>query len=178
MNQSEQIFTYKEMAELERRRLVAASLRGTLSALNSNLQIDKLLDFIVSQALPLLRADAVAIHRLNVDGELSIQSVAGLPLDCLQSANVALGRIATEKAVLIKQPVFCTNLADILNDPGLNPDQIQAFDEIIKKYRSILSVPIEIHEESYGVLTLFFVKRHKLNDDELDLAIDFSIQAA
>ncbi len=178
MNQSDQIFTYKEMAELERRRSVAASLRGTLSALNSDLQIDQLLDFIVNQALPLLRADAVAIHRLNSDGTLSIQSVVGLPLDCLRSANVALGRIATEKAVLIKQPVFCTNLVDLLNEPGLSSTQAQAFDEIIKRYRSILSVPIEIHDESYGVLTLFFVKRHKLNDDELDLAIDFSIQAA
>ncbi|MHC1783677.1 MAG: LuxR C-terminal-related transcriptional regulator [Anaerolineaceae bacterium] len=178
MNQSDQVFTYKEMAELERRRLVAASLRSTLSALNSDLHIDKLLDFIVNQALPLLSADAVAIYRLNPDGKLSIQSVVGLPLEYLQCANVSLGKIATEKAILIKQPIFCTNLADILNEPGLRPEQIRPFNQIIKRYRSILSVPIEIHEESYGVMTLFFIKRHKLNDDELDLAIDFSIQAA
>ncbi len=83
------------MAKLERRRLVAASLRGTLSVLNSELQIDKLLDFIVNHALPLSSADTVAIHRLNSDGKLSIQSVVGLPLECLRSANVALGKIAT-----------------------------------------------------------------------------------
>ncbi|MBA4383150.1 MAG: hypothetical protein C0410_00290 [Anaerolinea sp.] len=173
MQQSDQIFTYKEMAELERRRLVAASLRGTLSALNSNLHIDKLLDFIVNQALPLLSADAAAIYRLNLNGELSIQSVVGLPLEYIKSAYVSLGKIA-----LIKQPSFCTNLADFLNEPGLRPEQICAIDEIIKRYRSILSVPIEIRDESYGVLSLFFIRRHKLNDDELDLAIDFSNQAA
>ena len=173
MNHSDQVFTYKEMAELERRRLVAASLRGTLSAVNSDLHIDKLLDFIVNQALPLLRADAAAVYRLNMNGELSIQSVVGLPLEYVKSANVSLGNIA-----LIKQPLFCTNLTDFLNEPGLRSEQISAIDEIIKRYRSILSVPIEIRDESYGVLSLFFIKRHKLNDDELDLAIDFSIQAA
>ena len=166
------------MAELDRRRMVAASLRSILSALNSDLPIEKLLDFIVNQALPLLSADTVAIYHQDSEKRLSIQSIAGQPLELIQSANAALEKIAIGEALFKKQPVFCTNLADIVIKPDLNPDQFQGFDEIIRRYRSILVVPIDIRNESYGVLTLFFVKRHKLNDDELDLAIDYSIQVA
>jgi signal transduction histidine kinase len=178
MNQPDITISYKEMAELERRRLVAVSLRSTLSALNSDLPLDQLLDFIVHQALPLLSADAVAIHRLNSDDELVIQSVVGLSVDHIQSAGPVLEKITTRKAYLSRQPVFCTNLSEILNKSDFCPAQVDSFEGLTRKYRSILSVPIEIRNESYGVLTLFFVKRHKLNDDELDLAIDFSIQAA
>jgi hypothetical protein len=51
MEDSHQIFTFEEMAELERRRLVAVSLRGTLAMLNSDLPLDNLLNYIVNQFL-------------------------------------------------------------------------------------------------------------------------------
>lgn len=178
MDQPGKTISYKEMAELERRRMVAVSLRSTLSALNSDLPLDQLLDLIVHQALPLLSADAVVIHRLNSEDELVIQSVVGLPFEQIQAASSALEKITTRKACLSKQPVFCTNLSEIIKKSDISPPQINSFEGLIGKYRSILSVPIEIRNDSYGVLTLFFVKRHKLNDDELDLANDFSIQAA
>lgn len=178
MDNSDQIFTFKEMAELERRRLVAASLRGTLAALNSDLPIDKLLKYIVNQALPLLSADAAAIYHLRMDGLLSIEALVGLPDEYISFANVPLGRLASGRAVLLKEPVFIKNLSELLNEPDLPPDLIKALEIISKSYRSILSVPIEIREESYGSLTLYFTKRHKINDEEIALAKDFSIQAA
>ena len=117
MNEPDQMVTQREMAELERRRLVAASLRNTLIAINSDLPIDKLLDFIVNQALPLLSADAVAIYQLNPNGELSLQSLVGMPLESILRAEALIERIATKQAVLTKRPVFCPNLSDNFTSP-------------------------------------------------------------
>jgi len=178
MAYSDQIFTFEEMAELERRRLVASSLRGTLEILNSDLPIDKLLNYVANQALPLLSADAVTIYRLQTDGILTIQAFVGLPSEYIKYANIPLGKFATGSAALLKQPIFITDIKGMANDPDISHDLALALNEVANKYRSILSVPIEIRDEIYGSLTLYFVKRHKLNDDELDLAIDFSIQAA
>jgi signal transduction histidine kinase len=178
MNDSVQIFTYEEMAELERRRLVAASLRGTLEVLNSDLPIEKLLNFIVNQALPLLSADAVAIYRLQEDGILTIQALVGLSSEYIKYANIPLGKLATGSAALFRKPIFITDISALAKEPDISPEYSRALFDIAKNYRSILSLPLEIRDERYGSLTLYFTRRHKLNDDELDLAIDYSIQAA
>jgi two-component system nitrate/nitrite sensor histidine kinase NarX len=178
MNDSDQIFTYEEMAELERRRLVAASLRSTLVVLNSGLPIDKLLNFIVNQALPLLSADAVAIYRLQEDGFLTIQAWVGLSSEYIKYANIPLGKLATGSAAFFRKPVFITDISALAKEPDISPEFSKALLDIAKNYRSILSLPLEIRDERYGSLTLYFTRRHKLNDDELELAIDYSIQAA
>jgi two-component system nitrate/nitrite sensor histidine kinase NarX len=178
MNQSDQIFTFEEMAELERRRLVAASLRGTLAVLNSNLPLDKLLNYIVSQACPLLNADAAAIYHLQMNGILIIQAVIGLPGDYIQFANIPLGKLATGEAALSKKPIFIQDTQKLSDDPNLDPDLILVLQRMSQNYSSILSVPIDIRDESYGALTLYFTKTYEISEEEIALAKDISIQAA
>jgi signal transduction histidine kinase len=178
MTHIDQIFTFKEMAELERRRLVAASLRGTLAVLNSNQPVDKLLNYIVNQACPLLDADAAAIYHLQMDGLLTIQALVGLSNEYIKYANIPLGKLATGQAALSKKPIFIENTQILVDDPNLQTDLIQALKFMSQEYLSILSVPIEIREENYGSLTLYYKHAHKLSEEEIALAKDFSIQAA
>jgi two-component system nitrate/nitrite sensor histidine kinase NarX len=149
-----------------------------LVILNSGLPIDKLLNFIVNQALPLLSADAVAIYRLQENGILTIQAWVGLSSEYIKYANIPLGKLATGSAAFFRKPVFITDISALAKEPDISPEFSKALLDIAKNYRSILSLPLEIRDERYGSLTLYFTRRHKLNDDELDLAIDYSIQAA
>lgn len=177
MNHNEQTFTFEEMAELERRRLVADSLRGTLAVLNSNLSLEKLLNYIVNQACPLLNADAAAIYHLQLNGVLTTQALVGLSSDYVQYANIPLGKLATGKAALSRQPIYFADTKQLLQD-NVDPNLRDAIEILTRTFKSILSVPIEIRDENYGSLTLYYKENHDISDEEIALAKDFSIQAA
>jgi signal transduction histidine kinase len=167
-----------KIAELERRQNVAASLRETLAVLNTNLPLEKLLNYIVNQACPLLNADAAAIYHLQMNGILTIQGLVGLSNEYIKYGNIPLGKMATGNAALTKKPIFIYDTKDLLNEPGVTPDLELAVNKLSNEFSSLLSVPIEIREENYGSLTLYYRKQHSVTDEEISLAKDFSIQAA
>jgi two-component system nitrate/nitrite sensor histidine kinase NarX len=178
MEDNHQIFTFKEMAELERRRLVAASLRGILAMLNADSPLEKLLNYIVNQACPLLNADAAAIYYLQDTGILTAQAFTGIPVEYIRYANIPLGKLATGQATLIKEPIFIQDTQELVKNQHLPQDLSQALQLMSQNYRSLLSVPIIIREESYGALTLYFLQTHNIPKEEITLAIDFANQAA
>jgi two-component system nitrate/nitrite sensor histidine kinase NarX len=167
-----------KIAELERRQKVAASLRETLAILNTNLPLEKLLNYIVNQACPLLNADAAAIYHLQVNGILTIQGLVGLSNEYIKYGNIPLGKMATGNAALTKKPIFVYNTRELLDEPGITSDLVMAVDKLSKEFSSLLSVPIEIREENYGSLTLYYRKQHAVTEEEISLARDFSNQAA
>lgn len=167
-----------KIAELERRQNVAASLRETLAVLNTNLPLEKLLNYIVNQACPLLNADAAAIYHLQVNGILTIQGLVGLSNEYIKYGNIPLGKMATGNAALTKKPIFIYNTRELLDEPGVTPDLVKAVDKLSSEFSSLLSVPIEIRDENYGSLTLYYRKQHNVTEEEISLARDFSIQAA
>ncbi|BCY18185.1 hypothetical protein hrd7_20340 [Leptolinea sp. HRD-7] len=167
-----------KIAELERRQKVAASLRETLAILNTNLPLEKLLNYIVNQACPLLNADAAAIYHLQVNGILTIQGLVGLSNEYIKYGNIPLGKMATGNAALTKKPIFVYNTRELLEEPGITSDLVMAVDKLSKEFSSLLSVPIEIREENYGSLTLYYRKQHAVTEEEISLARDFSNQAA
>ncbi len=167
-----------KFAELERRQNVAASLRETLAVLNTNLPLEKLLHYIVNQACPLLNADAAAIYHLQMNGILAIQALIGLSNEYIQYGNIPLGKLATGNAALTKKPIFVLNTKTLLHESGVTPYLVQAINKLSKDFTSLLSVPIEIRDENYGSLTLYYRKQHNVTEEEISLAKDFSIQAA
>jgi two-component system nitrate/nitrite sensor histidine kinase NarX len=178
VTENNQTFPLKEMAELERRRLVAASLRGTLAALNSDLPVDKLLNYIVNQAIPLLNADAAAIYHLQMNGLLVVEALVGLPIEYIRFANIPIGSLGTGRAALTKKPTFVKSIKELFNEPNISDDLVNALQRLSKKYRSLLSVPIDIRDENYGTLTLYFSNWDTISDEDIALVKDFSIQAA
>lgn len=166
------------LAELQRRQSVAASLRETLAVLNTNLPLEKLLNHIVNQACPLLSADAAAIYHLQMNGILTIQGLVGLSNEYIKYGNIPLGKMATGNAALTKKPIFVFNTKELLEEPGITQDLVIAVEKLSNEFSSLLSVPIEIREENYGSLTLYYRKQHNVTEEEISLAKDFSIQAA
>jgi two-component system nitrate/nitrite sensor histidine kinase NarX len=167
-----------KIAELERRQNVAASLRETLAVLNTNLPLEKLLNYIVNQACPLLSADAAAIYHLQVNGILTIQGLVGLSNEYIKYGNIPLGKMATGNAALTRKPIFVYKTKELLDEPGITPDLINAVEKLSSEFSSLLSVPIEIRDENYGSLTLYYREQHNVTEEEISLARDFSIQAA
>jgi two-component system nitrate/nitrite sensor histidine kinase NarX len=167
-----------KIAELQRRQSVAASLRETLAVLNTNLPLEKLLNHIVNQACPLLNADAAAIYHLQMNGILTIQGLVGLSNEYIKYGNIPLGKMATGNAALTKKPIFILNTKELLEEPGIAQDLVIAVEKLSNEFSSLLSVPIEIREENYGSLTLYYRNQHSVTEEEISLAKDFSIQAA
>jgi len=165
--------------ELERRWQIAESLRGTLAILNSNLPIDTILTHIVNQACPLLDADAAAIYRLQLNGILSIQAAVGLEDEYIRTADIPLGISATGRAMLTQNPVYFEDVLALAEDPALSEQPLaQVIRLLVKDFSSILSIPLLLRSEAYGVLTLYYKEPRRISEEELALARDFSLQAA
>ncbi len=178
MNKTGQLFTFEEMAELERRRQVAASLSGTLELLNSDQPLDTILDHIVRQACQLMNADAAAVYHLQPDGKLVIQSFVGLSTDYIQFANIPLGKLATGRAAFLKRAINIQDTRHLYEATNLDDELRNALRTLARNYRSIIANPIDIREESYGSLTLYYSQTHKITEEDADLVKDFSTQAA
>ncbi|NMB53910.1 MAG: GAF domain-containing sensor histidine kinase [Leptolinea sp.] len=153
-------------------------MRETLAVLNTNLPLEKLLNHIVNQACPLLNADAAAIYHLQMNGILTIQGLVGLSNEYIKYGNIPLGKMATGNAALTKKPIFILNTKELLEEPGIAQDLVIAVEKLSNEFSSLLSVPIEIREENYGSLTLYYRNQHSVTEEEISLAKDFSIQAA
>jgi PAS domain S-box-containing protein len=165
--------------EIERRRQVAEGLRDILAILNSNRSLDTILDTILIQASQLLKADAIAIYRLQGEDELlSIQASRGLDPEYVADANIPIGQAVTGRAVIERQPVMISDIAALPPDHGLSLDrQRQALLEHLgSQYRALLAVPLK-HGETLGAITLYYHAPRDF-DKEVELAVTFSDQAA
>ncbi|HEX7599463.1 MAG TPA: histidine kinase, partial [Polyangia bacterium] len=168
-----------QIHELDRRRQVAEGLRDILAVLNSNLPLEDILGAINRQAQALLGADAVAIYRLQPNGTLTVQSSIGLDADYVSLAAIPLGALATGRAALERQPINMPDIAQAqaeLNDPNNRLSQVLS--RLTQNYQAILSIPLIIRNEIYGALTLYYHQQSSLAEEEQDLAVSFSHQAA
>lgn len=169
----------KQIQEMERRQLVAESLRSTLAVLNSNLPLEQILAHIVNQAVPLLQADAAAIFRLQENGMLTIQSSRGLGSDYVTLARIPIGSSATGQAALKLRPVNYPDVLLLRQMPEQVDDEIRpVIDLLVTRYRAILSVPLVVRAETYGALTLYYIGPHQTDDEEIALVTSFCDQAA
>jgi two-component system nitrate/nitrite sensor histidine kinase NarX len=168
--------------EADQRRRIAESLADVLAILNSNQDLDQVLDYIAVQARQLLENQAVAIYNLQGETEtLSIQATQGLPIGYVAGADIPIGHGALSKAVRLREPVTVSDVMVGLFDNGeLAQDAyhralIEYWADI---YRALLVVPIIVKDEIYGGIVLYFAKPRTFSDDEVDLAMAFANQAA
>lgn len=164
---------------LERRQKVADSLRGILAILNSNLPIEKILTYIVNQACPLMGADAAAIYRLQATGILTIQSAVGLEKEYIEFANIPLGESITGQAILAQKPIYLEDFSQLSISNSVQNQELKRVIERLKSdVKSLLAVPIFVHAEPYGTLTLYYRETHHFSDDEISIARDFTQYAS
>lgn len=166
--------------EIERRRQVAEGLRDILAILNSNRSLNEILDYILVQASRSLGAEAVAIYRLESEGELlSIQAARGLDPGYVADANIPVGQSVTGQAVLKRQPVTLSDVTTVSPDDDLSLDRQRRalLERLGSHYRALLAAPLK-DGEVYGAITLYYHEPRAFADEEIRLAVAFSDQVA
>ncbi len=172
---------HEQFHELQRRKEVAEGLRGILAVLNSDQPLEAVLDYITLCASQLLRADAVAIYRLQPGGNmLVIQSSRGLSEEYLENSTILVGQAATGQAVFHGRPFVIPDIgAEVATLENSSYQEVRTLLRILsKQYQAILSVPLVIKQEITGALTLYYVHRRDFQPEEIDLAVSFCDQVA
>lgn len=170
-------FVEERTHELARRKLVAEGLRDILRALNSDRSLKSILDLIAIQAGRLLEADAVAIYHLEKTDLLTIWAWHGLPRDYLRISDIPAGQGVTGQAVQSRQPVLLTDFK-AQDDAPTDSRRRERLAFLANHFCSLLAVPLMVKERVCGAITLYYRQRHEFNEDEINLAVAFSDQAA
>lgn len=142
--------------EIERRRRVAEGLHDVLTVLNTARPLEEILDLIVEQASQLLATDAIAIYRQD-EGEAAPRIQAARYLD------------ETEAGEISAATLYPANMLKSAGEWGMT----QA-----GRYRSVLAVPLNVKGEIYGSICLYYRAARSFTQEEKELAVAFSDQAA
>jgi len=166
--------------EAEGRRRVAEGMREIVAALNSNLPLGEVLNYIAAQASQLLGSDAAALCRLDKQAQcLSIQASHGLSSEFTEHMVFEVGSASiVGEAVLMRQPRTTSDLGERLSRAGIAPELRELVGRFTALYRSALVVPLLQKEEIYGALTLYYRAERRFAEEEINLAVSFAGQAA
>jgi PAS domain S-box-containing protein len=170
--------------EAEGRRRVAEGMRETLTVLNSQQSLQETLDFIVRQACGLLGCDATAIERLeSKEGPLHFQAACGLDTELVSSIVFPLDVSVTGQVVRERRPIAvpdtATHTARVASEHDWPPEsQRVLLQRHVHRFPSLLSVPLVVREDLYGVLTFYYGEPHSISEEEVQLAQTIADQAA
>lgn len=190
--------------EIERRRLVAESLRDVLTVLNSGRPLDEVLDHVLAQAGRLLGSDGCAIYLTPEDsdgGTLAVRASSGLAPD-LVAAQVRVGSPVTGLAYQRRRPVACADILAAFGDPAMTPGEMVIEDHtshltllraampdadpgglarvrrLGTRFPAALSVPLHVKHEVYGAISFYFRECQDFTAEEIALATAVGDQAA
>lgn len=166
------------------RRQVAEGLRDILAILNSDLPLDEILEAILDQACRLLNAQAGVAYRINHDEEMiEIEAARDMPAGFVDIHGLPLIETDANQAVLEGRPFAASNLRAqlaIIEDEELDAiSSVQRWRTIVGgHFDSYLSAPIVIKEHVYGAISLFYTQNREFSDEEIDLVVTLTDQAA
>ena len=168
----------RALREIEQRHRVAEGLRDILAILNSNHPLDEILETIVAQACRLLGTAAGVVYRLQSQADvLSVQAAHGLDA----GMDIPLGWGAVSEAVVKRQPIVFFNSSPTGSGGhrvSPNPDLPAPPPPLVYQYGALLAVPLVVKQEVYGALALYYHEPRTFSNEEIELAVAFSDQAA
>ncbi len=149
--------------EIERRRKVAEGLHDVLTILNTARPLEEILDHIVEQAHRLLATDALAIYRQD-ENQTPMQIVAMRPL----------GETTLQREAMIAPQVAYDLTVPTLDNSTRGDTNLGR----VSRYRSVLSVPLNVKGEVYGSISLYYRHPRAFTAEDRELAVAFADQAA
>ncbi len=146
------------------------------SLVSSTLKVERVLDVIVERARALLGVRATGIFKVDLaSGQLAYERGIGLSPEFIRSLRVRAGEGTSGKAMRYRAPAWSS---DILNDEAVAlSDDTRAL-VAREGYRAVLSVPILIKNEPYGVLAVYWWEPHSPTFSEIRLLSALAGQAA
>jgi GAF domain-containing protein/anti-sigma regulatory factor (Ser/Thr protein kinase) len=195
----------QRLTEILRRQRVAEALRDLLAVVNSNHDLNEILDEVLAQSSRLLGNDAGAVYLRDDDDEtlLRVRAAHGLEQSEL-ALSVRVGSPTTGLAVAQSRTLVCYDLQEALadevltaadtrllelsgyarvvrlgaqTDPDLEPTQQPRARRLVNRFRAVLATPLVARGHSFGALTLFYPESRAFTDAEVDLAVSFAQQA-
>jgi signal transduction histidine kinase/uncharacterized membrane protein len=176
--------------EAERRRRIAESLGAILAALNSDRSLEEILDLIAARARRLLDTQAVGIYRLESEaGKWAVEASRGLLVTYVAGSNVPVGQDTLRQAIVTRRPVtgLETGAARSASqgvrpaDSGLPRERTNpraAGSSWPGWYKAWLAVPIVTKDQVFGGMLLYYAEPRTCSEEEVQLAVAFSDQAA
>ncbi len=153
--------------ELEQRRQIAEGLREILIILNSDEQLEKSLDHIVTQAAVSSEAAEAIILRYEEAYDFTV--MAHTPGCNGEIPPLIVERMA--RAGQEKQPLIVSNLPLLLKASSTPAPRLA------DRFRALLGVPLRIEGELYGSLLLLYAEKRPFTNEEIDLGLTFADQA-
>jgi signal transduction histidine kinase len=163
--------------ELDRRREVADGLHDILALLNSCCPSDQVMDYIIGQAKRLLSADAVAVYRLELDGD-GITTIAshGIADDLILEIDFPKNEGFVANTLMQRKPLVCpdsTMLFGPITD-RMAPDQAARIHRVFTRYRALLAMPLIIADKVWGGIALYYPEPRAFSDEDIALADDLA----
>jgi len=157
-----------------RQRAAELAMLNTIStAVSSTLDLDHVLELIVSSVMSLMGSQKSAIFLLDeTRGALSLAASKGLSEEYVHASEELLLSEGRATVAQEKKPLL---IADIHSDP-----RFACFRELAihEGFRAFADVPLIEEDDVIGALTTYFSDVHRFNLAEVDLLTTFANQAA
>ncbi|GBD99966.1 formate hydrogenlyase transcriptional activator [bacterium BMS3Abin07] len=152
------------------KRIYLESYQNICKAISPSLSLEEVLDLIVTNAVNVMNVKASMVRLLNkLTNKLEVAAYHGL-----SEEYVNKGPVDSDASVDDALSGKAVSIYDIQSDPGA-PYREEAVREGI---RSILSVPLRIHDEVIGVLRMYTIEPVKYTGDDLKFITAIAEQAA
>ena len=144
--------------------------------ISSTLDVQRVLDVIVERCRALLDVGAAGIFRFDAErGALVYERGVGLSSEFIESVVISPGEGTTGRSYLESHPVWT---ADILADAEVSLPEATRTRIAGEGYRAVLSVPIRIKGEAYGVLAVYWWEARSPDALQIELLSALAGQAA
>ncbi len=141
-------------------------------SITSTLDLDEVLDSIVSFSIEMMNALRCELRLLDKSGEaLEVKASRGLSKSFLASKAIKKGESLIGTCFEKRRPVSVTDIRKLTNDPFLSLMRKE-------KIAGMLAVPIILHNKSIGVITIYTSKPKNFSQSEIDLLSTFASQAS
>ncbi|MBU2488012.1 MAG: GAF domain-containing protein, partial [Proteobacteria bacterium] len=171
---SQAINRQKKVAEtLSRNVEVLSGLLEVSSSINSQLQLQDVLNTITKEMLTSFRADHSSIMLLDEDSQaLRTKASFGKDAEMAQNALIPIGKSVAGWVVANSQPLLLNGQADAARFPGLARKSN-------RQIASSLCVPLNLEEKCIGVLNVNLVDGERMfTENDLKLLTIFANNAA
>jgi two-component system NtrC family sensor kinase len=161
--------TWRSLRRLE-------AINRASQAVNSSLDLDRVLEAVAQSACELAAADAAGIYEWSADhSALQVSVGHRLQPACVKALNVALkGKSGEEQAVhqalATKKPALIADLLNAAPDPHTNVC-------LKEGYRALLIVPMLQAERVVGAIGLWWRQPHRTSADVLSLVTTLANQS-
>ncbi|WP_304224788.1 GAF domain-containing sensor histidine kinase [Gracilinema caldarium] len=176
------------LSEMQQRRKIAEGFREIIRKINGTESLQEVLDLIVGRTENILECQSSALY-ICEDSCIRLQALRGefpipVPTIVANCGEGIIGKAVAEKQRIIIPDLSQNDADDRADSFGLeaslyiDPIHYQLDAAIHGSFKALLVEPLFSQERTFGALAFYYRDIHRFDQDELDLAEVFAIQAS